>query len=136
MSRRLSCLAAGLLATGLAAPSGARAGAPQSVASVDAFLSRYCTACHNERLRTAGLALDTLDPSDVAAQPEVWEQVVRKLRGAVMPPIGRPRPGEAEYDRIASRLEAELDGAWAAAASRWPIRRYKPSIRRRASPPP
>ena len=115
MSRRLSCLAAGLLAAGLAAPSGARAGAAQSAASVDAFLARYCTACHNERLRTAGLALDALDPSDVGAHPEVWEQVVRKLRGAVMPPIGRPRPDEAEYDRIASRLEAALDGAWAAA---------------------
>ena len=113
---------AGVLAVGLVAPGGVAAGVQQPGAAAsssgtpaDALLARYCVTCHNERLRTAGLALDGLDSSHVSSHPDVWEKVVRKLRGAVMPPVGRPRPDEAEYDRVASWLEAELDGAWAAA---------------------
>ena len=113
---------AGVLLAGLAAPGGAAGGVQQSGAGgsstatpADALLARYCVTCHNERIRTAGLALDGLDSSNVSSHPDVWEKVVRKLRGAVMPPVGRPRPDEAEYDRVASWLEAELDGAWAAA---------------------
>src|SRR5579863_2788092 len=31
--------------------------------SVRAALDQYCTGCHNQKLKTAGLMLDTLDPS-------------------------------------------------------------------------
>ncbi|MCY4600282.1 MAG: DUF1592 domain-containing protein, partial [Acidobacteria bacterium] len=44
-----------------------------------------------------------------------WERVLRKLHGRVMPPVGRPRPGEDEYEQLTSWLEGELDGAWASA---------------------
>ena len=86
------------------------AGAPRR-----ALLDRYCVTCHNERRRTGGLALDALDISRVGDAPEVWERVVLKLRGGMMPPAGRPRPAPPEYDRFRSWLEAELDRA---AASR------------------
>ena len=39
---------------------------------------------------------------------------MRKVRGGIMPPIGRPRPDEAAYDGFASWLETELDQAAAA----------------------
>ena len=42
-------------------------------------LRRYCTSCHSDRLRTAGLTLESLDVSHVAAGAEVWEKVIRKL---------------------------------------------------------
>ena len=74
-----------------------------------ALLDRYCVVCHNERRRTGGLALDTLDVSRVGEAPDVWERVVLKLRGGMMPPAGRPRPGPAEYEGFRSWLEAELD---------------------------
>ena len=122
MRPHLNTVLASLLLAGLAAPGGAAAGAPQPGAAAsssgtpaDALLARYCVTCHNDRIRTAGLALDGLDSSNVSSHPDVWEKVVRKLRGAVMPPVGRPRPDEAEYDRVVAWLEAELDGAWAAA---------------------
>src|SRR5436189_3397076 len=54
------------------------------------FLSKYCVTCHNERLRTAGLALDPADLADIAHDPAVWEKVARKLRTGAMPPAGRP----------------------------------------------
>src|SRR5262245_45043502 len=56
------------------------------------FLTRNCTACHNQRLKTAGLALDDADLSQVGADGQRWEKVVRKLRSGSMPPVGRPRP--------------------------------------------
>src|SRR6188474_13407 len=62
-----------------------------------ATLDRYCVTCHNSRTRTAGLALDTLDVTRVAADAETWEKVVRKIRGRMMPPPGLPRPDDATY---------------------------------------
>ena len=76
-----------------------------------AVLQRYCFACHNERARTGGLALDVLDPARPGEHAEVWEAVVRKLRTGAMPPAGRPRPGRAVYDAVVARLEADLDRA-------------------------
>ncbi len=76
-----------------------------------ALLERYCVTCHNERLRTGGLALDTLDVSRVDQAPEVWERVVLKLRGGMMPPAGRPRPDPQTYDGLRAWLEGELDRA-------------------------
>ena len=71
-------------------------------------------SCHNDRLRTGGLALDTLDTADVAAGAAVWEEVIRKIRMGAMPPPGRPRPDRAAFDGFVAQLEAALDRAAAA----------------------
>ncbi len=95
----------------LAAPAQPERLAPTEAGEV---LQRYCVTCHNERLRTADLALDTLDPSRPASNPEVWERVIAKLRAGSMPPPGRRRPDAATYDAVARALEDDLDRAWAA----------------------
>ncbi len=71
-----------------------------------AVLNKYCVACHNEKLKTAGLMLDKMDIANVPAGTEVWEKVIGKLRGAAMPPPGAPRPDKATYDspRLTGRL--------------------------------
>src|SRR5205814_7339003 len=74
-------------------------------------LDTYCVTCHNQRLDTAGLALETLDLSQVADRADVWEKVVRKLRAGVMPPQGARRPDQATADALAAWLERELDRA-------------------------
>ena len=79
-----------------------------------AVLERYCFACHNERARTGGLALDVLDMADVEEDTRVWEEVIRKLRTGAMPPAGRPRPDEAESTAVVTWLETALDRAAAA----------------------
>ena len=91
--------------------------APESVATYRALLDRYCVTCHNARLRTAGLTLDdtAMDLAQVGAAPEVWEQVVHKLRSDLMPPPGRPRPERARYDGFRAWLETALDQAAMAA---------------------
>ena len=78
-------------------------------ASPREVVDRYCVSCHNQRLRTGGLALDTLDPTQVATHAEEWEKVVRKLRTRVMPPVGARRPDEATYDALIASLETALD---------------------------
>ncbi|HKB13613.1 MAG TPA: DUF1592 domain-containing protein [Vicinamibacterales bacterium] len=74
-----------------------------------AVLDRYCVTCHNQRLKTAGLMLDTLDPARIGERAEVWEKVVRKIRTGAMPPAGRPRPDKALADSVAASLEESLD---------------------------
>src|SRR5262249_36372538 len=69
----------------------------------------YCAACHNQRLNTAGLALDSLDVAHPSAHADKWERVIRKLRTGTMPPPGAPRPDQASYDAVASWLETEID---------------------------
>ncbi len=102
------------------------AGGAGTAASVEATLKRYCVTCHNERivngrgtapsmlvsqLRTAGLALDALDPQHVAGDADAWERVIRKLEARTMPPVGRPRPDEATYGEVIGWLETALDRA-------------------------
>src|SRR5262245_20942492 len=78
-------------------------------------LKTYCVGCHNTRLRTGNLALDELDPVRVAAAPDVWEKVARKLRTREMPPAGGRRPDDETYRRLIASLESDLDAAAVAA---------------------
>jgi hypothetical protein len=117
-----------LLAVCMAAPSLllAAESVHQSVsASNRALLDQYCVICHNQavvnslatsneglqttQLRNLGLTLDTEDVSDLAANPEVWEKVIKKLRVGVMPPPNYPRPDKVRYDGFRTWLEDELD---------------------------
>jgi mono/diheme cytochrome c family protein len=78
-----------------------------------AMLDKYCVTCHNARTKSGGLVLDK-DAIDVARPPEhaeVWEKVIRKLHGRMMPPQGMPRPDEATLDAFATSLETSLDRA-------------------------
>jgi hypothetical protein len=65
--------------------------------------------CHNQRTKTAGLELETVNLADVSAHADVWEEVVRKLRGGLMPPAGLRRPPQAEVDAFVASLEGALD---------------------------
>ena len=102
-----------------AAPQARSARPPQAPAAsaaagdpvLRAVLRQYCTACHNQRAKVGGLALDTLDMAHVGENADVWEQVVRKLRTGAMPPAGRPRPDTAVSAEVVTWLETELDRA-------------------------
>ena len=94
------------------------AGQTQSaVGSADdarAVLDRYCVGCHSDRLRTAGLTLQSVDLASPAAHAETLEKAIVKLRLGSMPPAGRPRPAPAVYGSLAGWLETELDRVAAA----------------------
>jgi mono/diheme cytochrome c family protein len=82
--------------------------------AVRAMLDRYCVTCHNQRLNTAGLALDALDLRRVGDHAATWEKVVRKLRAHEMPPPRAPRPAGPELAAAVSWFESTLDTAAAA----------------------
>jgi len=68
------------------------------------FIQKYCLSCHNQKVRTAGLALD--NPTT-----EIWERVIAKLHAGSMPPPGNPRPAPAIYQAVAKTIENEVDRA-------------------------
>ena len=74
-------------------------------------LDTYCVSCHNQRLKTGGLALDAMDLARVPADAATWERVIRKLRTGAMPPAGMPRPDAATRDALIASLESTIDRA-------------------------
>ena len=72
-------------------------------------LDQYCVTCHNDRLKTASLSLETLDVATPGDHAELWEKVVRKLRAGVMPPPDVRRPPLLEYEALRDWLETEID---------------------------
>ena len=54
----------------------------QTSARPQAVLDTYCITCHNQRLRTGGLALDTLDVTHPGANPEVWDWLLKQKRAS------------------------------------------------------
>ncbi len=108
-----------LLGGGLIALSrlSAQAPAPNTAAAAPTprvFFDTYCITCHNQKLKTAGLMLDTLDLTQPGVHAQTLEKVIVKLRAGSMPPPGMPRAKPAIYSVVASELENEVDKAWAA----------------------
>jgi hypothetical protein len=86
----------------------------ERAAAAKDVVDRYCSDCHNDAERTADLTLERLALTDVGAHAEVWETVVKKLRGRMMPPAGEPLPDAATTTELVAFLESELDAAAAA----------------------
>src|SRR5689334_17164509 len=74
-----------------------------------ALVQKYCVTCHSDRLKTAGLSLQNVDPAAPVIDGAIWEKVVRKIHGGMMPPQGMPRPDEATLNTFVTSLETVLD---------------------------
>src|SRR5215813_5632007 len=84
----------------------------------------YCFGCHNEGVRAGNLFLDQLSAESVPQHPEIFEKVVRKLRGRQMPPPGMDQPSQQEVDALIAWLESTLDkSSTAHLAGRVPVQR-------------
>jgi len=81
----------------------------QTPSSDRALLDKYCVTCHNQKAKTAGLMLDKMDVDHPPQAAEVWEKVIRKLKGGMMPPQGMARPDEATRDGFIASLQGALD---------------------------
>jgi mono/diheme cytochrome c family protein len=111
----VGCVAILSVSAGAGGPQAQTAGSvPRPAPPQRAALDRYCVGCHNDKTRTAGLALDGIALDRVGENADTWESVVRKLRVRMMPPPGRPRPDEATYNSLVSYLENALDRSAAA----------------------
>jgi hypothetical protein len=95
-------------------PSHAQPASTAAASPIKPIVDTYCITCHNQKSRTAGLSLEGVDAAHPAANPELWERVIAKLRAGAMPPPGMPRPEAKAYDTAARWLEGEIDRAWVA----------------------
>src|SRR5436190_17066334 len=112
MGRRLLVSMAVLLSVGGSGLEASGVQSPSPSASPErAVLNRFCVTCHNARLHTAGLQLDTADVDHPGGNAAVWEKVLHKLRTREMPPPGVPHPDNVTYDSLANYLETALDEA-------------------------
>src|SRR2546427_1391934 len=89
--------------------------APDAAAAQRAIITQYCSTCHSDKAKAAGMDsarkidFDTLDMTHVSRDAETWEHVVRKLRAGMMPPSGIRRPDRETYKGLIGWLENELD---------------------------
>ena len=109
----VATISATLSADQASTPASAQGGATSATATTPArqLVTTYCVSCHNQRVKTAGLALDNVDADHVFNSADTWEKVVVKLRSRAMPPPAARRPNNATYDRVATWIENELDRA-------------------------
>src|SRR5579863_2802644 len=109
MSRMLKCGGIVLL-TGILCQFPLAGQSPVPTAAAQrALLDQYCVTCHNDKTKVANFSLQSADLNHVADHPEVWEQVIRKLRAGMMPPPGMPRPSLAQYEQLRDWLESQID---------------------------
>jgi mono/diheme cytochrome c family protein len=98
-------------AVGTALVAGCSKPPEEALADRMSLFGKYCTDCHSDAEQAGGMSLEHVKPADVAAHPERFEQVVRRLRGSVMPPPGEPKPDHKQANALIASLEATLDKA-------------------------
>jgi len=75
------------------------------------LINQYCVACHNEKLKSGGMTLTSLNLDAPGQSAEIAEKVIRKLRGGLMPPAGAKRPDHQSVAQFVSWLENKVDTA-------------------------
>jgi mono/diheme cytochrome c family protein len=73
------------------------------------MFDKYCNDCHNVTDWAGSVAFDTITHSEISQNAETMEHVVRKLRGRLMPPPGKPQPSKQEIQSFVSWMETSLD---------------------------
>lgn len=69
----------------------------------DAFLKKSCYGCHNSKLSSGGLDLQT------PHSPERWERILQRISSGEMPPKPLPRPSAPELQAVTKWIEGEIE---------------------------
>ena len=76
--------------------------------TVQPFIARNCVGCHNAKVVSGGLDLETRKPEDFTTKDrDLWERVVAKVKNDEMPPKPLPRLKPAESNAFSSFVESE-----------------------------
>ncbi len=78
-------------------------------ASQRALLDTYCSKCHNEDDWAGKLNLAAANLDNVVADAEIWEKVMRKFRGNMMPPKGNQHPDALAKTEFVNWLQQSID---------------------------
>src|SRR5712691_1393048 len=80
--------------------------------SVRSFLAKNCYACHNTKLQSGKLNLESYKTVTAVSQDrDRWEDILQKIKSGEMPPKGVPRPNTAEVKVVTGWIEAEFERA-------------------------
>ncbi len=80
-----------------------------------AMLVQYCSGCHNDKAKTAGMSVLPLDADRLGAHNDVWEKILRRVSLGEMPPRGMKRPSKEEIADFTHWLATSMDGMSSAA---------------------
>jgi mono/diheme cytochrome c family protein len=78
------------------------------------MMMQYCTGCHNDRLKTAGMSVVPLDANNLQANQATWEKILRRVSLGEMPLRGAPRPPKEKLQQFTQWLATTLDSQAAA----------------------
>ncbi|WP_243395552.1 DUF1592 domain-containing protein [Sphingomonas oleivorans] len=75
------------------------------------MLDEFCSRCHNDDDRVAGLSIDDLRGSDLLRgnHADEWEKILRRVSLGEMPPLNKPQPDPAMKAEFVQWLEHSLD---------------------------
>jgi cytochrome c551/c552 len=83
---------------------------PPQASTPFSVIQENCLSCHSSTVKMGGLALDSMTADRIAEDAKVWEAVIRKLRGGLMPPVGAAkRPDTKSVNELISWLETKID---------------------------
>jgi len=86
--------------------------AASAVRTDDAVIEQYCVRCHNDTRLRGNMSLERFDADAPAADAELAEKMIVKLRAGMMPPPGSRRPSADTLLALVEGLEGRLDAAW------------------------
>ncbi|HWM61171.1 MAG TPA: DUF1592 domain-containing protein, partial [Rhizomicrobium sp.] len=90
------------------------AASPATPADHKKMLMQYCTACHNDKLKTAGMSVVPLDANNLQADQATWEKILHRVSLGEMPLRGAPRPPKEKLQAFTQWLAKSLDDQAAA----------------------
>ena len=87
---------------------------PAAIKQQWGMFDHYCVKCHNFTDWAGKIAFDTMTPDQIASNQKIFETAIRKLRGGLMPPPGKPHPPATEVASFTGELASYLDEVEAA----------------------
>ena len=82
-----------------------------TAASQEAFVTRTCSACHNDKLKSGNFSWTGVDLAHPDLSAQSLEKAIRMLHAGMMPPPGIPRPDAATMKAFVASLETGIDHA-------------------------
>ncbi len=79
--------------------------------SIQPILIDYCYRCHGDGITKGNISLDNFVAGDARlANPELWWSVLKNVRAGIMPPAGKPRPGDKDVGLLADWIKRDVFG--------------------------
>jgi len=103
------------------------AGAAHAGEPYEAFVSKYCIACHGPDQQEGELRIDTLSRDfALGGDAHRWAEVIERVNAGDMPPEGEPQPTQEEIETLVTKLDSLIrQGRAARMAARSPVSHYR-----------